>query len=99
MSFNLKKRAASPNINDQSSLDSYLQMLITQLNEAGTIPTEDALAEITNMNNLSAYGIDSFTELQKMIQQQMEIIEQQQQMQNQMVSPPTEPGAPVIFIQ
>ena len=97
MSFNLRKRAQTPDINDQAGLDSYLQMLITQLNQTGAMPTEEALSEITNMNNLSLYGIDSFTTLKDMIAQQQDLMEQQESMQNNMVAPIQEPGAPVTI--
>jgi hypothetical protein len=94
MTFNLKK---AQTINDQSSLDSYVQMLITQLNQSGSLPTEDALSQITNMEALSRYGVESFTQLQDIIQQQQEVIEQQENMQNQMVSPPQEAGQPLFI--
>ena len=100
MTFNLKKKikiAQVPNINDQSSLYSYLQMLITQLNDANTLPTDDALSRITDMESLSQYGIQSFEELKDMVQQQMNILEQQENMQNNMVAPPQEPGTPVLL--
>ena len=97
MSFNLKNKKAQLNINDQSSLDSYLQMLITQLNASNALPTEDALASIANMDSLSQYGVQSFEQLQDMIRQQMEVMEQQETMQNNMVAPPQEQGAPVVL--
>lgn len=97
MAFNLKKIAQAPDINDQASLDSYIQMLISQLNRAGTMPTEDALAGIADMNSLAQYGIENFTQLKDMIQQQMDMMEQQQDMQNQMVTPEQEPGTPVVI--
>ena len=95
MVFNLKKRAI--NINDQSSLDSYIQMLITQLNQTNSLPSEEALANLTSMDQLSQYGIESFDNLIDMIRQQQDIMEQQQDMQNNMMSPPFEPGSPVLI--
>ena len=98
MSFNLKKRSQVPNVNDQASFDSYLQMLITQLNQTGAMPTEEALAEITDMKSLSLYGIDGFTSLKNMIEQQQDLIKQQEDMQNNMVAPVQEPGTPVTLM-
>lgn len=101
MPFNLKKNkekiAQGVNINDQSDLESYLQMLITQLDSTNTLPTEDALSRLTDMSNLALLGVDSFTDLKNMILQQQELTEQKQDMQNQMVSPPQEPGTPVLL--
>jgi len=97
MAFNFKKQAQTPNISDQSSLDSYIQMLITQLNQTGSMPTEEAINEIARMDSLSQYADRSFEDLRDMIKHQMEAMEQQEAMQNNMVSPPQEPGAPVIL--
>ncbi len=97
MVFNLKNKKAQVDINDQRGLESYLQLLITQLSGANSLPTAEALARITDMNSLSQYGVSSFTELGDMIQQQMSIIEDQQNMQNNMVAPPQEPGASVLI--
>ena len=97
MSFNLKNKKAQINIGDQTSIDSYLQMLITQLRDANTLPTEEALSRFTDMNSLSEYGIRSFTELKDIIQKQQSIIEQKQDMQNNMVSPEQETGDSVML--
>ena len=97
MSFNLKRKKIAININDQSSLDQYIQMLITELNSAGVMPTDDALSRLSDMNSLSQYGIDSFDQLRGMIEQQQAITEQQQDMQNNMVAPEQEQGQPVVI--
>ena len=55
MVFNLKNKKAQVDINDQRSFESYLQLLITQLSEANSLPTDEALARITDMNSLSQY--------------------------------------------
>jgi len=98
MSFNLKKKKAQvSNINDQASFDSYIQMLITQLNETGTLPPDDALSRLSEMNSLFQYGTDSFEKLINMIRQKQDITEQQQNMQNNMVAPQQQPGSPVLL--
>ncbi len=96
MSFNLKKKKAQ-NINDQSSLDSYVQMLITQLNQANMLPTDDALNRLTDMSSLTDYGIQSFEDLRDIIMQQQATMEQQQDMQNNMVAPAQPAGSPVVL--
>lgn len=98
MTFNLKKKKAQiVNVNDKGPIDSYLQMLMNELDAANAMPTEEALARLTDMNSLTLYGIDSFTDLKEMIEQQQEAKEMQEDMQNQMISQELPPGSPVVL--
>ena len=100
MSFNLKNKRikAQININDQASFDSYVQMLITQLNDTGSMPPEDALSRLKEIDSLSQYGSEAFIQLENMIQQKQDFTEQQQNMQNNMVAPVQEPGQSVTMM-
>ena len=98
MSFNLKQqKIAQFNINDQSSLDAYIQMLITQLNSVNAMPTTEALSRIVDLDSLTNYGIESFEELQNIIRQQMGLLEQQEDIQNNLISPEQAPGSSVLL--
>ncbi len=98
MSFNLKQQTiAQLNIKDQSSLDAYIQMLITQLGSVNAMPTAEALSRITDLNSLTNYGIESFEELQNIIRQQMGLLEQQEDIQNNLTVPELSPESSVLL--
>jgi hypothetical protein len=86
VTFNLKKSQVI-DIADRATLDMYIQSLISQLNNANAMPTDEALTELSNMDVLSQYGVDSFDQLRELISEQQEVVEQQQNMENEMIVP------------
>jgi hypothetical protein len=88
MSFNLKIKKAQIDtqyeMDYQRTFDQYIRMLMTELDNTGALPTNDALANLNGIDNLSQYGINSFDDLRNVIEQQKEVTEQKQQMEQNM---------------
>jgi len=97
MSFNLRQHKKAQNANQQYNYDTLMQYMLDQVKQTGNLPTEEALNQYANQNRLIEEGIIDFNQLQKIIQQQLDVTEQSQEMQQQMIAPEVEPGQSVVL--